>query len=46
MPYSGRLESTVLPMLLSWVLPVLFFFGVWMFLRGAWRAEPAGPAAG
>jgi cell division protease FtsH len=30
--YSGRIESNFLPMLLSWILPVVFFFGVWMWL--------------
>jgi cell division protease FtsH len=29
--YSGVVESTFLRDLLSWVLPVLFFFGLWMF---------------
>jgi cell division protease FtsH len=30
--FSGVVESTFLRDLLSWVLPVLFFFGLWMFL--------------
>ncbi len=30
--YSRKLESTFLPTLLSWIVPVLLFFGVWMFL--------------
>ncbi|HET8733666.1 MAG TPA: ATP-dependent zinc metalloprotease FtsH [Anaeromyxobacteraceae bacterium] len=29
---SGRVESTFLPTLLSWVVPALVFFGIWMFL--------------
>ncbi|MCG6860260.1 MAG: ATP-dependent zinc metalloprotease FtsH [Chromatiaceae bacterium] len=29
--FSGVVESTFLRDLLSWVLPVLFFFGLWMF---------------
>jgi cell division protease FtsH len=42
---AGRLESNFLGMLLSWVLPVLFFFGVWMFL--ARRMQGAGgPGSG
>ncbi len=42
--YSGRLESNVLSMLLSWILPVLLFFGVWMFLarRMAGQGGPGG----
>lgn len=30
--YSGARESTFLTDLLSWVLPVLLFFGLWMFV--------------
>jgi cell division protease FtsH len=29
---TGVIESTLLRDILSWVLPVLFFFGVWLFL--------------
>ncbi len=30
--FSGRVESTVVRDLLSWALPVLLFFGLWMFV--------------
>src|SRR3989304_4829554 len=30
--YSGRVESEWLSMLLSWIVPVLIFVGVWFFL--------------
>ncbi|HSB18675.1 MAG TPA: ATP-dependent zinc metalloprotease FtsH [Anaeromyxobacteraceae bacterium] len=30
--FSGRLESTLLPTLLSWIVPALAFLGIWMFL--------------
>ena len=30
--FTGVVESTFLRDLLSWVVPVLFFFGLWMFL--------------
>ncbi|HET8722968.1 MAG TPA: ATP-dependent zinc metalloprotease FtsH [Anaeromyxobacteraceae bacterium] len=30
--FSGRVESNLLPTLLSWVVPALVFFGVWAFL--------------
>ena len=30
--YSGRVESEWLPMLLSWIIPVLLFVGVWFYL--------------
>ncbi|WP_428263549.1 ATP-dependent zinc metalloprotease FtsH [Haliangium sp.] len=29
--YAGRVESQFLPALLSWVVPVLLFVGIWMF---------------
>jgi len=42
--YAGRLESNLLPMLLSWILPVVFFFGLWMLL--AKRMGGAGGLGG
>ena len=30
--YSGEVESTLLQDILSWILPAVLFFGVWMFL--------------
>ncbi len=30
--YSARIESRLLPTLLSWIVPVLVFFGVWAFI--------------
>jgi cell division protease FtsH len=30
--FSGRVESNFLPALLSWIVPALAFFGIWMFL--------------
>src|SRR6202007_1059960 len=30
--YFGEVPSTLLPDLLSWILPMLLFFGVWMFV--------------
>ena len=44
--YSGRLENNFLPMLLSWVLPVIFFFGVWMFLAKRMQGGAGGPGGG
>jgi cell division protease FtsH len=42
--YSGRIESEWLPVLLSWIIPVLLFAGVWLFLskRLAGRLEQGG----
>ncbi len=30
--YTGKLESTVMRDLLSWIVPAVMFFGIWMFL--------------
>ncbi len=30
--FTGQIESNLVPTLLSWVLPVLLFFGVWYFM--------------
>ncbi|MBK7974719.1 MAG: ATP-dependent zinc metalloprotease FtsH [Deltaproteobacteria bacterium] len=42
--YSARVESRVLPTLLSWIVPVLVFFGVWAFImkRFAGKMGPGG----
>jgi cell division protease FtsH len=42
--FSGEVEDRLFPTLLSWVVPVLFFFGVWMFLmrRVAGGMGPGG----
>jgi cell division protease FtsH len=44
--YSGRLESNLVPMLLSWILPVVFFFGVWMLLAKRMQGGAGGPGGG
>ncbi len=44
--YAGRLESNFLGMLLSWILPVLFFFGIWMFLAKRMQGGAGGPGGG
>jgi cell division protease FtsH len=42
--YSGTAENRLVEMLLSWLLPVLLFFGVWLFLarKMAGRLGPGG----
>ncbi|HET6437981.1 MAG TPA: ATP-dependent metallopeptidase FtsH/Yme1/Tma family protein, partial [Anaeromyxobacter sp.] len=30
--YAGRFQSDLVPMVLSWVVPTLIFFGIWMWL--------------
>ncbi len=44
--YSGRLQNNLLPLILSWVLPVLFFFGIWMYLGKRMQAAAGGPGGG
>jgi cell division protease FtsH len=43
--FSSLPENTFLPTLLSWVLPMLLFFAVWMFLMRR-MAGKMGPGAG
>jgi len=42
--FAGEVEDRLLPTLLSWIVPVLFFFGLWMLLmrRMAGRMGPGG----
>src|SRR3954454_12411830 len=37
--FTGQIESTFLRDLLSWILPVLLFFGVWTFLARRMAAQ-------
>ena len=40
--YTGQVESNFLPMLLSWVVPVALFVGVWMWLGRRMGAGQGG----
>ena len=40
--YAGRIESNFLPTLLSWVVPVLLFFGIWVFLARRFMGQQGG----
>jgi len=40
--YAGRVESTLLPTLLSWVVPAVIFFGIWMLLARRFASGPGG----
>jgi cell division protease FtsH len=44
-PYSGEIESSFLPMVLSWVVPVALFFGLWFFVSRR-MASQGGPGGG
>ncbi len=41
--YTGQIESTLLRDILSWVLPVLLFFGVWAYLGRRMAQGLGGP---
>ena len=43
--YSGEIESSVVPMILSWILPVGLFFGLWFFISRR-MASQGGPGGG
>ena len=30
--YTGRLENELLPLVLSWIVPIALFFGIWIFV--------------
>jgi len=44
--YAGRFQSDLLPMILSWVVPTLLFFGVWMWLNRRMMKQLGGGAGG
>jgi cell division protease FtsH len=43
---EGVIESNVLPMILSWVVPVLLFVGLWFFLIRRFAARAGGMGGG
>ncbi|MGB8931567.1 MAG: ATP-dependent zinc metalloprotease FtsH [Anaeromyxobacteraceae bacterium] len=45
-PYAGEIESSLLPMLLSWVVPVALFFGLWFFISRRMASQGGGPGGG
>ncbi len=45
--YAGRVESELLPLILSWVVPIALFLGVWMLLaRRVSKQLGGGPGGG
>jgi cell division protease FtsH len=44
--FASRPPSTFLPTLLSWVVPVLLFAGIWMVLMRRMSGGPGGPGGG
>jgi cell division protease FtsH len=44
--YAGQFQNTVLPLILSWVVPIALFVGVWMFLGRRMAKQLGGPGGG
>jgi cell division protease FtsH len=43
--YAGRLDDGIVPLILSWLVPIALFFGIWVFL-GRRMAKQLGGGAG
>ncbi|HEX9398946.1 MAG TPA: ATP-dependent zinc metalloprotease FtsH [Anaeromyxobacter sp.] len=44
--YAGRFENTLVPLILSWVVPIALFFGIWVFLGRRMAKQLGGPGGG
>jgi cell division protease FtsH len=44
--YAGQFENTVLPLILSWVVPVALFAGIWIVLGRRMAKQLGGPGGG
>ncbi|MFL5272550.1 MAG: ATP-dependent zinc metalloprotease FtsH [Anaeromyxobacteraceae bacterium] len=44
--YAGEFESNILPMILSWVVPIALFSVIWMFLGRRMAKGLGGPGGG
>ncbi len=44
--YRGQFESNFVSMLLSWVVPIALFFGIWIFLGRRMAKQLGGPGGG
>jgi cell division protease FtsH len=44
--YAGRFENTVVPLILSWVIPIALFSAIWMFLGRRMAKQLGGPGGG
>jgi cell division protease FtsH len=44
--YAGRFQNDLIPMILSWVLPTLIFFGIWMLLSRRMAKQMGGLGGG
>ncbi|WP_242355764.1 MULTISPECIES: ATP-dependent zinc metalloprotease FtsH [Anaeromyxobacter] len=44
--YAGRFQNELVPLILSWVLPIALFFGIWVFLGRRMAKQLGGPGGG
>ena len=44
--YAGRFQSDLVPMVLSWVVPTLIFFGIWIWLSRRMSKQLGGMGGG
>jgi cell division protease FtsH len=44
--YAGRFENELLPLILSWLLPIALFFGIWIFVGRRMAKQLGGPGGG
>ncbi len=44
--YAGRFENTIVPLILSWVVPIGVFAGIWVFLGRRMAKQLGGPGGG
>jgi cell division protease FtsH len=44
--YAGRFQNDLVPMILSWVVPTLIFFGIWMWLSRRMARQMGGLGGG
>ena len=44
--YTGRLENELLPLVLSWVVPIALFLGIWFFVGRRMARQLGGPGGG
>ncbi len=40
--YTGKIQSNFLPTLLSWVIPVFLFVGIWLFIMKRFQKQQGG----
>jgi cell division protease FtsH len=44
--YTGRFDSQIVPLILSWVVPIALFFGIWVVLGRRMAKQLGGPGGG